>query len=91
MAGALFSAVRGQSVEMVRTQCGQMETILETWACFKVSRFVIGQLIEQQVVAQAPRQDLRFVAFLAQNSRKEVPRCSITRAKDAMISRPRGS
>ena len=59
-----------QSVPMVRTQCGQMETILPDFG--RLQRFDVGfgHLLHGQVVAQAPGRIARAF-FLAQHAERD--------------------
>ena len=74
---------------MVRTQCGQMATIFWTFCAVKAGEAGFSEGLEDEVVAQAAGGVAG--AFLFAQHAKDVPRCAITRAKSATISRPWGS
>ena len=75
-----------QSVPIVRTQCGQMEIIFFTLLCFKVSRLVSASCPKARSLPKRRAGSPVQRSFL--RTPKVMFRCRITRANDAMISRP---
>ena len=78
-----------QSVPMVRTQCGQMETMLLHFVLLQRLDIAFGQLAEREIVAQTPRR-IAGALFLAQDAEGRA-QWRKTRTNDATISRPCGS
>ena len=74
---------------MVRTQCGQMETIFLTFFCFEDFEVLFGELLEDEIVAEAA-DGIAGAFFLLQNAESWC-RDTSSRAKAATISRPCGS